>query len=186
MLLYVLPAIPGVLTIGALSLLFVALRRQRRLKAVWAGGIVAEGRCVRSYVTTTVWRRGPHHSASRSLSHVYEFTTPDGRTRRFEEEGSATVFEGERVLIRYPAGRPDRATAHPPGDRQARAQARLRIGFAAFATLLCLGATAVFLTVTSVFTEARDKVGQVDESPLPAPPAPPDLPAPPGFPPLNP
>ncbi|MFI1972958.1 DUF3592 domain-containing protein [Streptomyces cinnamoneus] len=189
------------MTLGALAMVAGAVLRRRRLKAAWSGGIAVQGRCLRTYVTTTVWRRGHHESASSSLSHVYEFTDQDGRTRRFEEDGRGTVFEGDAVVVRYPPGRPDRATALEPDDPRARAKTRLQMGFGVFATLLCVAATAVFLTATSVFQSAKDEVDDFRKRPpaeqrqeprqpsatgwpaeLPAPPVtlPTDLPVPPG------
>ncbi|MFI9200429.1 DUF3592 domain-containing protein [Streptomyces sp. NPDC053048] len=190
MLRYVLPALPALMAAGALAAAIGVIVNRRRLNAAWYRGVTVEGRCLRTYETRTTWRRGLRENTHSTLSHVYEFTTPDGRTLRFEEEGPATVFDGDTVPVRYPQGRPDRATALPPGDRGTRAKFRLKLAFLGFATLLCLGATAVFFVATSFMSDAVDEVDKIRKhepsldptTPAPAPP-PPSLPPLPSGPP---
>ncbi|MEV4441211.1 DUF3592 domain-containing protein [Streptomyces sp. NPDC049577] len=190
---YILPVLPGLMTAGAVAATVSTVAKRRRLDAAWYRGVETRGRCLRTFVTTTTWRRGTHESTNRSMSHVYEFTTPDGRTQRFEETGSATVFDGDVVTVRYPQGRPDRATALPPGDRGAIAKFRLQLGFLIFGTLLCLVVTGVFFTVGRVMSGVTDEIGKHDPATFPtAPttpaPAPPShsVPTPPPFPSLPP
>ncbi len=152
------------------------LIRHRRIRAAWYSGLTAEGRCLRAYEVTTTRRQGHRESSSSSLLHVYEFSTPDGRTHRFEEAGSATVFEGDAVVVRYPAGRPDRATATPPGDGRVRARAGGQLAALAFFTLLSLAIGVVFFTVAKGLS--GEKKGDGDSRP----PALPSLRPPSGFP----
>ncbi|MFF3646269.1 DUF3592 domain-containing protein [Streptomyces sp. NPDC002564] len=52
---------------------------------------------------------------STTLHHVYEFTTREGRSVRFEERhGSATTVQGDIVTVHYLPERPEAATARPP------------------------------------------------------------------------
>lgn len=184
-------ALPGLMAAGAVTAAVAAFLRLRRIKAAWNSGLTAEGRCVRTYVVTTVWRRGHQRSSSSELRHVYEFTGPDGEQRRFEEDGSATVFEGDPVVVRYPHGRPDRATALPPGDRRVKARAAVQIGFCAFFTLVSLAVAGIFFTVAQGVSDIDKERKRIPTAPdnrpeegptgLPAlpqlPPMPTDLPA---------
>ena len=88
------------------------LGRSRQISSAWSSGLTAEARCLRSYTTTS---GGGDSSVRTTLHHVYEFSTRDGRTVRFEEgNGPATIVEGDIVTVHYTADRPDRATAHAP------------------------------------------------------------------------
>ncbi|MEV4743261.1 DUF3592 domain-containing protein [Streptomyces sp. NPDC049555] len=183
---YILPAVPACMTVGALAAAAGVIVRRRRLNAAWYKGVTVEGRCLRTFLTTTTWQRGTHRSTSRTISHAYEFTTPEGRTLRFEENGPSTVFEGDVVAVRYPPGRPDLATARPPGDRGVKAAFRRQLAFLTFATLLCVAVTAVFSMVGSMLTDIGDSPGLPSSpgfpsspsapAPLPAAPSPPALP----------
>ncbi|GGX91269.1 DUF3592 domain-containing protein [Streptomyces hiroshimensis] len=174
-------ALPTLMAAGGIAGMVWAVVRLRRLRAAWHSGIEVQGRCLRLYATTVTRRQGAHRSSSTTLHHVYEFTSQDGERRRFEEAGgSATVIEGDSVVIRYPQGRPDRATAIPPGD------ARTRVGtgiLLAFLTLFVAGCVGFGVFYLSVFKPAKEKVTERIEQPWPsAPPAAP-APAPPkGFP----
>ncbi|MCF3135765.1 DUF3592 domain-containing protein [Streptomyces olivochromogenes] len=95
---------------------FAAVRiigRSRQISRAWSHGLTAEARCLRSYTTTS--GGGGDSSVSTTLHHVYEFTTREGRTVRFEESnGPGTVIEGDFVTVHYLPEQPERATAHPP------------------------------------------------------------------------
>jgi large-conductance mechanosensitive channel len=88
------------------------VRRSRRVTSAWNSGLTAEGRCLRTYTTTS---GGGETMVSTSLHHVYEFTTREGQTVRFEERnGPGTTLEGDIVTVHYAADHPERATAHAP------------------------------------------------------------------------
>ncbi|MGW2646570.1 hypothetical protein ACWC2T_17010 [Streptomyces sp. NPDC001393] len=114
-------ALPTVMIAGLGYAAFLMLRRARRIGRIWAHGLTAEARCLRTYTTTS--GGGGDTSVRTTLHHVYEFTTREGGTVRFEEEGGpATVLEGDFVTVRYLPEQPQRATARPP------APARLAVG----------------------------------------------------------
>ncbi|MGW0206216.1 DUF3592 domain-containing protein [Streptomyces sp. NPDC003233] len=114
-------AVPTVMIAGFGYSAFRLMRRAWRIGRTWAHGLTAEGRCLRMYTTTR--GGGGDTSVRTTLHHVYEFTTREGRTVRFEEEdGPATVMEGDCVTVRYLPEQPQRATARPP------APARLAVG----------------------------------------------------------
>ncbi|WP_190065739.1 hypothetical protein [Streptomyces griseocarneus] len=179
---YILPAVPGLMAAGALAAAARVIVRRRRLNEAWYRGVTVEGRCLRTFVTTATWRRGLHQHTNSTVSHAYEFTTPDGRTLRFEEDGPSTVFDGDVVPVRYPQGRPDLATALPPGDRGTRGKFRLQLGFLAFATLLCLAATAVFSLTTQIMTDVFERTRDMKPPASPSSPTSPESPAPPAAP----
>ncbi|MFD8568200.1 DUF3592 domain-containing protein [Streptomyces sp. NPDC059639] len=102
-------AVAAVIACGALAMGGVLLRRALRLRAAWRGGLTAEARCLRAYTTTSGGDSPITHQ-----HHVYEFTTGDGRQVRVsEEDGPATIVEGDIVVLRYAADAPERATAKP-------------------------------------------------------------------------
>ncbi|MFF4221635.1 DUF3592 domain-containing protein [Streptomyces abikoensis] len=186
-------ALPGLLAAGGIAGMVWAVVRMRRLNAAWRGGVTAEGVCVSAYVVTT--SRGHGHgniggSSHSTWHHVYEFTTPEGEVRRFEEGGGPrTVVGGDRVVVRYPQGRPDQATAIPPGERN---KTLFATGcLLAFLTVFVLGALSFigfYLTVfrpvaDTVEDRVRDTVRHVRESPEPGPPVGTPTGAPTGFPP---
>ncbi|MFJ3923159.1 DUF3592 domain-containing protein [Streptomyces sp. NPDC090022] len=169
------------LIVPALILVFCALVmtwtvvRVRRVEAAWRSGIEAEGRCVGGYVVTR--RAQGSAGSSRTHRHVYEFTTPDGRTHRFEEAGgAATTVPGDVVTVRHPEGRPDRATALPPG----RGRTALTLGVAGTVCgLLAAGAVAFAV----LYVTGTDRGGDHDVPRLPTGPAEPRRSDPPtGFP----
>lgn len=105
-------AVPGVMLAGFVYAAYLLVRRARRISRTWAHGLTAEARCLRMYTTTS--GGGGDTSVHTTLHHVYEFTARDGRTVRFEEEdGPATVLEGDFVTVRYLPELPERATARP-------------------------------------------------------------------------
>ncbi|WP_179082599.1 DUF3592 domain-containing protein [Streptomyces rectiverticillatus] len=179
--------LPALMAAGGIAGMVWAVVRMRRLRAAWHSGIEVPGRCLRLYATTVTRRRGAHRSSSTTLHHVYEFTDGEGRHRRFEEAGgSATVIEGDTVVIRYPQGRPDRATALPPGDVRTRVGTGILLVFLSLFVAGCVGFGVFYL---SVFKPAKEKVTERIEDSWPsAPPAtpqvtPPALPTPPDGPP---
>ncbi|MFI1799228.1 DUF3592 domain-containing protein [Streptomyces sp. NPDC020379] len=183
-------AVPGLMAAIGIAGMVWAVLRVRRLRAAWRGGIEVRGRCLRLYATTTTRRQGTHVSSSTTLNHVYEFTTPEGRVTRFEEAGGrATVVEGDTVTVRYPPGRPDRATALPPGDSRTLLGTVVLLAFLTVFVTGCVGFGVFYL---SVFKPAKDKVvekvehvdGGADGVPHMTPPPLPALPTgpPDGFP----
>jgi len=91
---------------------FKVIRRSREVNSAWSSGLTAEARCLRTYTTTS---GGGDTMVSTTLHHVYEFTTREGRTVRFEEpNGPGTTLEGDIVTVHYAADHPERATAHAP------------------------------------------------------------------------
>ncbi|CAM5407723.1 DUF3592 domain-containing protein [Streptomyces abikoensis] len=178
-------ALPALMAAAGIAGMVWAVVRMRRLRAAWRSGIEVPGRCLRLYATTTTRRQGPHRSSSTTLHHVYEFTDADGAYHRFEEAGGrATVIEGDAVTIRYPQGRPDRATALPPGDARTWAGTGVLLAFLAVFVAASAGFTVFYLTV---FKPVGEKVRERVEEPWQPPSAPP-LPSaapddvPPGFP----
>ena len=89
------------------------IRRSRQVNSAWSSGLTAEARCLRTYTTTS--GGAGDTMVSTTLHHVYEFTTREGRTVRFEERnGPGTTLEGDIVTVHYAADHPERATAHAP------------------------------------------------------------------------
>jgi hypothetical protein len=130
--------------------LFLLLRRARRISRTWSHGLTAEGRCLRMFTTTS--GGGGDTSVRTTVHHVYEFTTPEGRTVRFEEEnGPATVLEGDFVTVRYLPEQPQRATALPPSRVRLAAGTGCGVAFLGVAIAFCV----VFIVVAHMmFTEA--------------------------------
>ncbi|MEV4927587.1 DUF3592 domain-containing protein [Streptomyces roseoverticillatus] len=179
-------ALPTLMAAGGIAGMIWAVVRLRRLRAAWRSGIEVPGRCLRLYATTTTRRQGPHASSSTTLHHVYEFTAADGTHHRFEESGGpATVIEGDAVTVRYPQGRPDRATALPPGDVRTWVGTGVLLAFLAVFVTGCAGFGVFYLTVFKPTGEkARERVEEPWRPPSAAPVTPPPLPdgAPSGFP----
>ncbi|MFF4490860.1 DUF3592 domain-containing protein [Streptomyces sp. NPDC001544] len=132
---------------------FAAVRlfgRSRQISSAWNSGLTAEGRCLRSYTTTS---GGGNTSVSTTLHHVYEFTTRDGHTVRFEEaNGPATVLEGDHVTVHYLADRPERATAHAPARGKLAAGTGCMLVFFGVFIALCVA----FMFVTHVIFAESD------------------------------
>ncbi|MBT2507189.1 hypothetical protein J7I98_15075 [Streptomyces sp. ISL-98] len=142
-------AIPALIAALALFMAGKTVASLLRLKAAWRSGLTAEGRCVRTYTTTS--RSGDDNRLRTTMHHVYEFTVPggDGRPVRFEEtDGPGTVIEGDIVPVHYPADRPERATALSP-ERATRATvgAVFVVGFCGVVTAFCVFFALTYATV---------------------------------------
>ncbi|MET8815263.1 DUF3592 domain-containing protein [Streptomyces sp. NPDC004549] len=108
----VLYVIPSIMIALCVFLAAELVRRSRRVSRTWAHGLTAEGRCLNTYTTTGGGRDTSVHT---TLHHVYEFTTREGRTYRFDEtDGSPTVVAGDHVAVRYLPEHPEGATALAP------------------------------------------------------------------------
>lgn len=112
--------VPGVMITGCVFAAVQVIRRALRTSRAWTHGLTAEGRCLHTYLRAS----GGHDTTVRgTLHHVYEFTTREGERFRFDEVGGdSTVVAGDHVVVRYPAERPQWATALQP------AQGRLILG----------------------------------------------------------
>nr|WSY54645.1 DUF3592 domain-containing protein [Streptomyces sp. NBC_00886] len=127
------------------------LRRSRQVSSAWSSGLTAEARCLRTYTTTS---GGGDTMVSTSLHHVYEFTTREGRTVRFEERnGPGTTLEGDIVTVHYAADHPERATAHAPSRGKLAAGTGCLLVFFGVFIAFCI----VFMVVAhELFTVAGD------------------------------
>ncbi|MER7928894.1 DUF3592 domain-containing protein [Streptomyces sp. NPDC096057] len=131
------------------------VRGSRRVSSAWGSGLTAEGRCLRTYTTTS---GGGDTMVSTTLHHVYEFTTREGSTVRFEEQnGPGTVLEGDIVTIHYTAEHPERATAHTPARGKLAAGTGCALVFLGVFIVFCIG---FMLVVHTMFTAADDFLGQ--------------------------
>ncbi|MFS4092817.1 DUF3592 domain-containing protein [Streptomyces sp. AF1A] len=143
--------VPTIMLVLVLFAAFGVLRRSREISRAWQSGLTAEARCLNAYTTTS---GGGDAMVSTTLHHVYEFTTREGRAVRFEERGgSATVVPGDIVTVRYPADRPEKATARPP------AQGKLAAGtgcLLAFFGVFAAGCVAFMIGVHAMFSIADD------------------------------
>ncbi|WP_405840419.1 DUF3592 domain-containing protein [Streptomyces sp. NBC_01518] len=130
---YVAPILIIVLVLcGAVAV----IRRSRRVNSAWSSGLTAEGRCLRTYTTTS---GGGDTMVSTSLHHVYEFTTREGRTVRFEERnGPGTTLEGDIVTVYYAADHPEQATAHAPARGKLAAGAGCALVFFGVIVAFCV------------------------------------------------
>jgi hypothetical protein len=148
---YVAPILIIVLVLcGAVAV----IRRSRRVNSAWSSGLTAEGRCLRTYTTTS---GGGDTMVSTSLHHVYEFTTREGRTVRFEERnGPGTTLEGDIVTVYYAADHPEQATAHAPARGKLAAGTGCVLAFLGVFIALCIG---FMILVHEVFTVAGDFLG---------------------------
>ncbi|MGW2419201.1 DUF3592 domain-containing protein [Streptomyces sp. NPDC001709] len=131
-------AIPTLMIAGFGSALFRLVRRARRIGRAWAHGLTAEARCLRTFTKTS--GGGGDTSVRTTLHHVYEFTTREGRTVRFEEEGgAATVMEGDFVTVRYLPEQPERATARPPAPAKLAVGTGFGVAFLGVGIAFCVG-----------------------------------------------
>ncbi|WP_129308976.1 DUF3592 domain-containing protein [Streptomyces sp. L2] len=143
---YVLPIF---MIVGMVAMATVMLRRSQQIGRAWENGLTAQGRCLRTYTTTS---GGGSTSVSTSLHHVYEFTTLDGRPVRFDEaHGPATVVEGDLVTVHYLPDHPEQATAHAPARGKLAASTGCVVAFFGVGIAFCLGFMAV---VHIVFAES--------------------------------
>ncbi|MFJ1650232.1 DUF3592 domain-containing protein [Streptomyces sp. NPDC088337] len=139
------------LMIGAAVLMLTrVLRRAREVRGAWGSGLTAEARCLRTYTTTS---GGGETMVSTRLHHVYEFTTRDGRSVRFEESnGPATVVEGDIVTVHYVAEWPERATAHAPARGKLAAESGCLLAFLGVFITGCV----IFMVVVHASFSAAD------------------------------
>ncbi|MGX4692022.1 DUF3592 domain-containing protein [Streptomyces sp. JNUCC 63] len=139
---YVVP----LLMIGAAVFMLVkVVRRSQDIRDAWSSGLTAEARCLRAYTTTS---GGGETMVSTTLHHVYEFTTREGRSVRFEESnGPATVVEGDIVTVHYAAERPERATAHAPARGKLAAESGCLLAFLGVFIVGCV----IFMVVVHGF-----------------------------------
>lgn len=127
--------VPGLILAVVLFGAYRVVRRSLQIRSAWNSGLTAQGRCLRMFTTT---HGGSGDTSVRTtLHHVYEFTARDGRTVRFEEEdGPATILEGDVVTVYYAEGRDVVATAKVPR--------RAKLAASTVAVLAFLGVVAVF------------------------------------------
>ncbi|MFJ8104342.1 DUF3592 domain-containing protein [Streptomyces sp. NPDC096132] len=131
--------VPSIMIAGLLLAMYGVINRSRRATRAWDSGLTAEARCLRTY-TTTRTTSGEHHRVVTTLHHVYEFTTREGRTVRFEEEdGPGTTLEGDIVTVFYPADRPEQATARPPAHGRLFAESGCLLVFLGLMIAFCVG-----------------------------------------------
>ncbi|MFI6404311.1 DUF3592 domain-containing protein [Streptomyces sp. NPDC050548] len=143
--------VPLLMIAFALAGMVAVVRRSRRVSSAWNSGLTAEGRCLRTYTTTS--GGAGDTMVSTSLHHVYEFTTRDGRTVRFEEaNGPGTVLEGDIVTVHYAADHPERATAHAPARGKLAAEMGCVLVFLGVFIAFCIG----FIVVTHEMARAAD------------------------------
>ncbi|MET9835275.1 DUF3592 domain-containing protein [Streptomyces sp. NPDC006385] len=141
--------VPGLIMAAALFAAYRVVRRSLQLRSAWNSGLTAQGRCLRMYTTTH--GGGGDTRVSTTLHHVYEFTTPDGRLVRFEEEdGPGTTVEGDIVTVYYADGPEVVATAHRPRHgRQAAASFGL-LAFLGVVVVFCVGFIATYAQMSEM------------------------------------
>ncbi|MFI7006899.1 DUF3592 domain-containing protein [Streptomyces sp. NPDC050145] len=106
-------AVPAFIALVALFAAAAEVRSTFRIGAAWRGGRTAEARCLSTHTTVDPHMDGDSRTTT-TRHHVYEFTTRDGRTLRFEEKGGpATTLEGDVVIVHYRDSHPEQATARP-------------------------------------------------------------------------
>ncbi|MFF1702062.1 DUF3592 domain-containing protein [Streptomyces sp. NPDC058252] len=131
-------AVPALMMAVVLLAAAKVVRRSMDLRRAWNSGLTAEARCLRSYTTSS--GGGGDTSVTTTLHHVYEFTTREGRTVRFEEaNGPSTVIEGDIVTVHYAAERPEKATAHAPSRGKAAAGTIGMLVFFGVIVAFCVG-----------------------------------------------
>lgn len=151
-------AVPSLILAGVLFAAYRVVRRSLQVRGAWNSGLTAEGRCLRMFTTTH--GGGNDTSVRTTIHHVYEFTARDGRVVRFEEEdGPATVLEGDFVTVYYKEGKEGQgvvATALAP--RRAK-QAASTIGILAFlgvAVVFCVGFMVTYSQFSDPFSDGGD------------------------------
>ncbi|GAA1879778.1 hypothetical protein GCM10009753_03800 [Streptantibioticus ferralitis] len=132
--------VPAAIIAKALSMSVKTVHRSREVERAWNSGLTAEARCLRTYTKFS--------GETPQLYHVYEFTTREGRTVRFDERGGpATRGKGTFATVHYTAEHPEKATAHPPGN----ARTTLGVG----RTLGCSGGIIAFCVVFVIIALTR-------------------------------
>ncbi|MHC5908106.1 DUF3592 domain-containing protein [Streptomyces sp. S6] len=155
--------VPSFMLAGVVGMAVVVIRRSRRITLAWNSGLTAEGRCLRTY-TTTSSGGGEHRHIRTTLHHVYEFTARDGRTVRFEEEnGPGTVIEGDFVTVHYTPEHPERATALPPMRGRLMAESGMLLIFLGVFAALCIA----FMIGVHAFFDLSDGASGGSPSDLP-------------------
>jgi hypothetical protein len=88
---------------------------------------------------------------------VYDFVTAEGRPIRFDEAGgSPMTVVGDTVTVRYPSGRPDRATAIPPSHGRALVESGVILAF--------LGVMVAGCATFMVFYETQGRHGSSEST----------------------
>ena len=142
-------AIPVLIIVVVLCAAVAVIRRARATSRAWSSGLTAEARCLRTYTTVS---GGGDTSVTTRRYHVYEFTTGEGRSVRFEEQGgSGTVVEGDFVTVYYTADHPERATAEAP--------ARGKLVAGTGAALVCFGVFIAFCVGFIIVTHESFSTG---------------------------
>jgi hypothetical protein len=136
---------PAVIAAGALVLAWVVVRHLLRLRRALQSGLVAQGRCLAAYAETYRHSNGPVRTTMR---HVYEFTTREGHTVRFQERhGPATTVAGDLVTVHYAPDRPRLAAVQPPRPGLTLGLTIGLLIFLGFVVLVCVGFVVLYATV---------------------------------------
>lgn len=147
---YLFYVIPLIMIAGVSAMAVRTIARSRQISGAWNHGLTAEGRCLRSYTTTS--GGSGDTSTTTTLHHVYEFATREGRTVRFDEtNGPSTVIEGDFVTVHYLPDHPERATAHPPARGRLAAGTGCALVFFGVFIASCI---AFMVTAHALFTES--------------------------------
>ncbi|GAA4082578.1 DUF3592 domain-containing protein [Streptomyces shaanxiensis] len=142
--------VPGLILAAALFGAYRVVRRSLQIRSAWNSGLTAEGRCLRMFTTT---HGGSGDTSVRTtLHHVYEFTARDGRTVRFEEEdGPATIVEGDIVTVYYAEGRDVVATAKAPRRAKLAASTVAGLAFLGVVAVFCVGFMVTYSQMSDEF-----------------------------------
>lgn len=129
--------VPSLIAAVALCAAYGVVRRTVEMRLAWRSGLTAEARCLRAY--TSANRDSDGRTTGSTWHHVYEYTAADGRTVRFEEQnGPATILEGDFVQVHYTAARPQRATAFRPDSGKSEAKALFTLAFLGAVVAFCV------------------------------------------------
>ncbi|MEV2251318.1 DUF3592 domain-containing protein [Streptomyces sp. NPDC050147] len=138
---------PTLTCAGVIAMAVKVIKHYVQLRQAWSSGLTAEARCLRTYTTTS--RHSDNDRFRTTLHHVYEFTPPAGRPVRFaEEDGPATIIEGDFVTVHYAADRPEKATAHSPSPAKG---AAAMIGMLCFLGVMLAFCVAFMATAHDMF-----------------------------------
>jgi len=142
--------VPSLILAVVLFGAYRVVRRSLQIRSAWSSGLTAEGRCLRMFTTT---RGGSGDTSVRTtLHHVYEFTARDGQTVRFEEEdGPATILEGDFVTVYYAEGRDVVATAKEPRRARLAASTGAILAFLGVVAVFCIGFMVTYNQMSDVF-----------------------------------